>query len=488
MLKYREYVTNESASTGTFKEGDEIIYYAEPGKPYNKKHNGKKGVINHDFNDGEYNIKFEDGISIVASKIELSKPAKETDDSQKEISIGTQVKVLNADVVKYRDPISNSGNIKQLANYTKDNIKGKIGKITKILDNKTNGNFGKYLVDIDGNTYTLYGNEITTNTIFDMTDYVENQFSGSGISIGDKKSIELKNGQRVIISGYKGRSPIEGKKGVIKRSTTNEYLIFFDADESKNKTAFSMMVDKKYVKPIEDGLITVYNLGDKVICVDTKEGNFYNKVGEITKVWADEYMVFFEEFNTSVTLKPEQIKIKEFSKPKSTGFTNPNTQKTIPIVEPKTEKGIEEEDEDEDGVVVTKTKEKFKKADLLEFSYKDFFGDDEKTVTKEEVMTNRLKFQGLIDNPDVKEFKKIFYERSVKVSEIIEQYFTFLKAKVAGELPVYRTLEEIKNEDLLVTKTKVRASESRDISKKYSFDQGIIAYWKFKDAVIFKTI
>jgi hypothetical protein len=248
-----------------------------------------------------------------------------------------------------------------------------------------------------------------------------------------------------------------------------------------------MMVDKKYIKPIEDDASVAYSVGDKVICVDNKE-SFFNKVGEITKVWADEFMVFFEEFNTQVALKPEQIKIKEYTKPKSTGFTtNPNV-KTIPVGVP-TDKSIEEdEDEDEDGVVVTKTKEKFKKADLLEFSYKDFFADEEKIVTSEEVTANRVKFQGLIDNPEVKEFKKVFYERSVKVTEIIEQYFTFLKAKVAGELPVFRTLEEIKNEDLLVTKTKVRASESREISKKYSFDQGIIAYWKFKDAVIFKTI
>jgi hypothetical protein len=486
MLKYKEYIMNENVGeSSNYNEGEKVVYIADLQKPYNKKHDGKKGVIVHDFKDGEYNIRFEDGNSIIAFGKELSSLDKEkTSQKIDDIEIGSNVKVISADTVKYRDHISNTENIKQLANYTKDKINGKIGKVTKILDKKTNLNLGKYLVDIEGNTYALYGNEITTDLQYDTNKYVENQF-GSSIS-----KIDL--GQRVIVSGYKGRSQIEGRKGFVRRITPNEYLINFDTDESKNQSSFSMMVDKKYVKSIEDGKTPsiVYKVGDKVICIDEKEGNFYNKVGEVTRVWEDEFMVFFEDFNTSVTLKPKQIKIKEYAKTKSTGFTNVQNEPNVkPITgSNSTDKNIEEEDEDEEGVIITKTKEKFKKADLLTHSYKDFFGDDEKIVTNEEVVTNRLKFQGLIDNPDVNEFKKVFYERSVKVSEIIEQYFTFLKAKVAGDLSVFRTLEEIKNEDLLTTKTKVRASESRDISKKYSFDQGIIAYWKFNDAVIFKTI
>jgi hypothetical protein len=197
-------------------------------------------------------------------------------------------------------------------------------------------------------------------------------------------------------------------------------------------------------------------------------------------------MVQFKDIagDTYIPMGPHQIKIVSYAKSDMDSF-----KKTIPVggtAKKEDVKISEEEEEDDDEVTITTAP--FKKEDLLEFSYKDFLLE-EKISTKEELLANKKKYEESLKEADIQEFKKIFFERSLKTAEIIESYFDFLIHKIAKEgIPVYRTVETIENEDLLMTKTKVRASESKELTRKYSFDQGIIAYWKFKDAVVFKTI
>lgn len=332
--------------------------------------------------------------------------------------------------------------------------------------------------------------------------YIENQFKTEkpkmsivpgehgGIKISktstSNDSDDLSVGQRVIVNGKEGRFLFENRKGTIIRVSPDSYQVEFDEDNSKNERKFSMLIDKDIVKPIDEPNVIILKEDDKVLCVDSIS-QFFNQEGTISRVWPDgDVMVNFKQSNgttSGMVLNPEQIKVIEHSKKT---FTNKTTDTTVPINITKTD--IEEEDEDEDGINNTGKKVvTFKKEDLLEFSYKDFFLE-EKISTKDDLLKNKEKYQKILDNKELPEFKSAFYERSLRTTEIIEQYFDFLINKVAKELPVYRTVEQIDNKDLVITKTKVRASESKEITKKYSFDQGLINYWKFKDAVIFRTI
>jgi len=238
---------------------------------------------------------------------------------------------------------------------------------------------------------------------------------------------------------------------------------------------------------LDEPSIKLFKVGDLVECVD-QASEFYKKTGEVDRIFDDDdIMVHFKATagDTYIPMGPHQVKIVGYAKSSDMD----SFKKTIPVggAEKKEEIKLSEEEEDDDDEV-TISKVTFKKEDLLEFSYKDFLLE-EKISTREELLANKTKYEEALKETDIQEFKKIFFERSLKTAEIIESYYDFLIHKIAKEgIPVYRTLETIENEDLLRTKTKVRASESKELTRKYSFDQGIIAYWKFKDAVVFKTI
>lgn len=329
------------------------------------------------------------------------------------------------------------------------------------------------------NEIELFGSPSSDSKTTNSPNYIENQF----------KDVEKKDfyiGQRVIVNGVEGRITFDKRKGTVKRISQGECLIEFDLDpDSTSKSKFSMMIGKNIITPIDEPDVNVLRVGDIVVCID-KKSDLVGQKGEVTRIWPDgEGLVNFVDnvtgVKTSTNIRPEQVKIVEKNKSKS--FTPPSTTSTdIPVNI--SDKTIEEEDDDD--VVITKNAT-FKKKDLLEFSYKDFFVL-EKISTKDDITKNKRKYEELLNNPNISEFKKSLFERNLRSSEIVEQYFDFLISKISNNLPVYRTVEQIDNEDLLTTKTKVRASESKEMTQKHSFDQGIIAYWKFKDAVVFKTL
>lgn len=299
-------------------------------------------------------------------------------------------------------------------------------------------------------------------------------------------------GTRVNVNGSDERISFDNRKGTITKSAVNGSLVRFDDDDSKNLSSETMFVDNKFITSLEDqtGAKLIFKLGDKVKCVD-KQSQFYNQDGIIDNVWIEDntYMVKFTESSgvSTIFMRPDQIKIVEYAKTKQnepSEFTNipvGTNKKTVEVG------GEEEEEEDEIGAgIISSAGAPFKKDDLLEFSYKDFLLE-EKITSYEQLKNLKSKYESLI-NEDMPKIKKAFAERTLRSLEIIESYFDFLINKVSGELPVYRTVEQIENRDLLKTKTKIKASESKELTRKHSFDQGIIAYWKFKDAVVFKTI
>ena len=315
--------------------------------------------------------------------------------------------------------------------------------------------------------------------------YIENQFKPPIPHIRDivNKDKEITVGTRVIVNGKEGKKEWVDSKGTVKRISPTTYFIDFDEDESKNQRSYSLLVKKEYVKPSGEPPVMVISVGDEVQCID-QQSQFFDRKGTVAKTWDDGgCMVDFKD-NTglmSMFLRPHQLKIIKYASVSNPiGFKIPDRTTSTPI--PINPNSIVAEEEDD-----STPAEPFKKADLLEFSYKDFF-KVEKISTHEDLLSIKAKYEKILEDENVPAFKKKFIERSLRTAEIIESYYDFLINKIAKDLPVYRSVEQIDNDDILSTKTKVRASDSKELSRKYSFDQGIIAYWKFKDAVVFRTI
>jgi uncharacterized protein Veg len=363
------------------------------------------------------------------------------------------------------------------------------GEECEIVHDFNNGNYT--LKTKSGNTFLAEETEMTSPKV--QAQLTQNQQSSEtphNPVYMPNFVIDIVPGTRVSVTGKEGRVEYTGHKGTVTKVNPNAYLIDFDEDDSRNQRAFSSLVNKDLVTAIDEPSVPVFKTGDKVKCVDNTS-KYFDREGEVERIWDDgECMVLFN-INGGIEgmpMKPHQIKVVEYVKSKETG----GFKKNIPVassgpVEETDVKIITTEEEEDDDEEVSITSAPFKKSDLQEFSYTDFLLE-EKITNLESTLANKAKFEEALKSPDIPEFKKIFIERSLRTAEIVESYFNFLVHKIANGLPVLRTLEQIDNEDLLKNKTKVRASDSKELTRKYSFDQGIIAYWKFKDAVVFKTI
>lgn len=372
-------------------------------------------------------------------------------------------------MIKYIDYIneSNSKNKYEIGDLviskSKDirykDIYGKIGKIIFMYNN------GNCTIEID---------KVSHYVNIDDLEPVESD---------NKKN--LKSGDRVLVNGTDSNNiTYDNRKGTISKIMKNGILVNLDEDETRNLTSYSSFIKSDIIEKIED---YKFSIGDKVIN-KTETSRFFNTVGEIVDDFKDgSYVVKFYESNgddISYVIHEDKLEL----------YKNSNTAKSTDFIKKPETSGskitnYEEEEEDDDDIVNNlkdKDKPSFKKEDLLDISYKDLL-DDSKISDKKYLLELKSKYEKLSANDD-NAFKKAFNQRALKNIEIVETYYDFLINKIAGDLPVYRTIEDINDEDLIKTKTKVRASDSKEISRKYSFDQGIIIYWKFGDAVIFKTI
>jgi len=379
--------------------------------------------------------------------------------------------------------------------------KGWTGDVTFIRPSVLNKTKSEYIVSlskpkgIGGIKLTLQEHEMelikkknvkmedtpNTNNMITFDKYIQNQFSEKS------SSDDIKVGDRVVINGIDNYVNYNNVKGTVKKTDNDKnYFIIVDEDISKNRCSYYALVDRKIVKKSDDDQNNmIFKEGDRVICINSGRFN-YNKKGIITKHWEqdnsymvkfgeDEEWLLFNELKKDTEFKPAT----QPEKKRVIGFETPALKINIPITT-----AIEEEEEDDD---VSKKAKPLKKEDLEGISYKDFF-DEEKTTDLESIKKLKLKYEDILKQNELPKLKLVFAERAVRNLEIVESYFDFLIHKIAKDLPVLRTTDSIENEDLLLTKTKVRASESKELTNKYSFDQGIIAYWKLKDAVIFKTL
>jgi len=483
MLKYSNYIKEEIDLKSKFAVGEEVRFKSL--SPHNSIHNNKicKIEVAYPYTK-RYMVKIKGVPNFMVNEQELEsvkEKEKENKVEKNKFEIGDRVIFKSAPgryyYKRHDDEICKINHIYSLSHPFEYQIITNGGSIITASENELR-----------------FENEPSKN-------YIENQFEPKNKLVIDKngpKTDTVNNnfsiGQRVIVNGKEGRFDIIDRKGTIKRVSSSSCLVEFDEDESKNQSNFAMMVDKKIITPIDEISNIKKNnikrdyliIGDIVKCIDSTS-QFFNLEGEVTNVWPDkDAMIEFKNDNNTVTGKVMKGDKVEVIKPKS--FINNPTKSTTST--PVKDNSIEEEEDedDNDGVVTVTKKDIIKKGDLLELSFRDFFLE-EKISTKEDCIKNKEKYENILKDKSSNEFKLIIYEKSLKIAELIEQYFDFLIAKIANGLPVYRTLEDIDdNKDILITKTKVRASESKEITKKYSFDQGIIAYWKFKDAVIFKTI
>lgn len=312
-------------------------------------------------------------------------------------------------------------------------------------------------------------------------EYIESQFP-------NKPKGEIKVGSKVIINGKDDKIDYDKVIGIIRKITPDDYFIHIQEDESKNRTSYYAHVPMELVTLIETPKDKFEN-GDQVVCVDDTS-DYYKQTGVITKHWEKDnsYMVQFKEDEVWVTFDdikhPDDVSFPVEKEKRKIGFNLPATRPPeVPI-----KQAVEEEEEEEEPESnKIKRGEAFKKDDLLEFSYEDFFTDKEKISDLEDIKALKTKFQGMKSGNNSK-IKAIFAEKAFQNLEIIESYFGFLANKVAKDIPVLRINDVVDDTDLLSTKTKVRASDNKELTNKYSFDQGIVAYWKFKDAVVFKTL
>jgi len=460
-----------------FKEGDEVYYNHVSMYKTAKDYDNEKCVIKKVWNPGTahvlYSVVFDNGeFKMTAYPHELSKEPKpkilKPVDKESDYDIGDLVTFYNK-----------NKKLKQ-----RDRHNGKTCEINHIY-----GDGDYQIITPAGIAFLASSDELKKANQFNVPPKSDKYSSETSETETGVKNEEFYEGQRVIVNGVEGRINFMNRKGTIKRIVKDGSLfIEIDSDDSRNLARITMMISKDIVIPLDEPPVSKKAAkGDIVKCVD-KGSQFYWQNGEVTIVWNDgDVMVVFTESNgtTGIVMKQHQIKVVK-AKTKITSFEDPKDT-SVPVNVVKTGSEVEEEDEEEEEEISSILKSTFKKKDLLEFSYADFF-DKDKTTTKEELIKNKEKYEKALEDKDVPELKYKFYERSLRTAEIIEQYYDFLVNKIAKDLPVYRTIESIENQDLLSTKTKVRASESKEMIKKYSFDQGIIAYWKFKDAVIFKTL
>lgn len=356
----------------------------------------------------------------------------------------------------------------------------------------------KYTLNID-NKYQI-ADGVDMALLNDLTKEERHKLLGDSIKKNkDIESFDFKSnfndGDRVMIDGVDSNQlKYDKRTGTISKIVKNGVLVELDEDKKRNLASYASLIKTNILTKIDDRKLSI---GD-IVLNKTKNSRFYGIEGEVVDDLKDgSYVVKFIENGTievSYVIEGENLelvkKIDIVKKDKSIDFENKedinkNNNKKIGPNQLNINFEEEEEEDDDDSISSKKNNSVFKKEDLLEISYEDLL-DNSKISDMEHLLKIKDKYEkmSVSDNP----FKKAFNERTLKNIEIVESYYNFLINKIADGLPVYRTIEEIDDIDLIKTKTKVKASESKEMSKKYSFDQGIILYWKFKDAIVFKTI
>lgn len=290
---------------------------------------------------------------------------------------------------------------------------------------------------------------------------------------------------KVLVNSEESDIPIINRIGVVRKinfdalSKPISYLVHFEEDESKNLEAITMYIwPKNIIKVLEtsdENSSAELKIGDRVY--DIKDEN--KKIGTIVNIYKSDNEAVVE-YKLSNTGKVNYIKDLSVLRKFEIGIISgrKNTSSTEE----------EEEEDDSNSGVNSLTdllkdfpshKQSIKVEDLLEKSYKDFL-EEKNIVTKEDLMDKKSDYEDMIKKSD--KLKKLFYERTLKQIDLVEQYFDFIKDKISNGKPVYRYTGKM-DKNILDLGKKIKVSDNSE-----GFDRGVVYCWLFKDAAIFKTI
>jgi len=296
---------------------------------------------------------------------------------------------------------------------------------------------------------------------------------------GDKKK-KIGIGSKVLVNDDTSEIQVINRIGEVRKINFDavgkpvSYLIHFDEDESKNLSSLTIYVWPKYiidvigkseevVPPKKDDMNNGIKEGDKVFDINDPD----KKIGEVVRLWGD------GDISVRYAKRSMVVKHSKYFQKFDLGIRPTTTEE-------------EEEEETDDLLGGFGRTPSLKTEDLLKKKYTEFF-EIEKVVSREDIDSKINEYEDKLKDENLSKVKKLFYERTLKQIELVDQYFDFLESKIAEGKPVFRSIGKVESKIFSLSKM-VRASESKELTKKHGFDRGVIYYWIFEDAVIFKTL
>lgn len=149
------------------------------------------------------------------------------------------------------------------------------------------------------------------------------------------------------------------------------------------------------------------------------------------------------------------------------------------------EEEIEEEEDDEfDDNEFFMTED-----EMMLTKISDFFDKDglKKMMSLNDLLKYRKDLTSkLYDFSKFNELQRDIISRRISITYLIEKYFIYLEDKFSN-MKILRYIGQI-NDEMRALKKKSRVIFYKELHDIHGFDNGVIYYWVFNDAVVFKTI
>jgi len=259
--------------------------------------------------------------------------------------------------------------------------------------------------------------------------------------------------------------------------------------------------DYKLSDDLYDDELGVYNvgIGDRIYHINSGPGTIISRNGKIVNIQFDgdsgrnkiTFLLSTLVDNNLIKMIDEEPE--EGSISPDLNFVNDPTvsqPKEIvakPMVEEEEEEEEEEEDDYDDGDdgddgLIDVTVE-----ELMTIDIEEFFNEGEMTllVSIEDILKYREKIKQITkyeDNP----FKNKLNEKRLKDTYIIEKYYKYLSNRIGRD--VYRFNGQIPYGELWDIRQKDKIEITDDMYDSHIFNSGVVFFWVFKNAVVFKTV
>ena len=143
----------------------------------------------------------------------------------------------------------------------------------------------------------------------------------------------------------------------------------------------------------------------------------------------------------------------------------------------------EDDDDDDDFFMDDITADELMTMNLTEFFNE---GEMEMLVSLDDI----LNFRNSVDNvndEDLNPFKKALKSKKLNMTYVMELYYNHLMDRIPGK-DVYRFNGQIPHNELWDIRQKDRIDIPENIKDDAVFNSGVLFFWIFKDAIVFKTI